>query len=41
MGVSYGIFMDRNLEKGSSAATNTFGNKERLSKKEDFQINEV
>lgn len=26
MGVRYGIFMNRNLEKGSSAATNTFGN---------------
>lgn len=41
MGVNYGIFVDRNLEKGSSASTNTFGNKERLSKKEDFLVDEI
>lgn len=27
MGIRYGLFMNRNLEKGSSAPTNTFGNK--------------
>lgn len=38
MGVKYGIFMNRNLEKGSSAPTKTFGNTERLSLNEDFHI---
>lgn len=33
--------MNRNLEKGSSAATNTFGNTQPLSAKEDFHIDEV
>lgn len=33
MGTQYGIFMNRNLEKGSSAPTMTFGNAEPLSKK--------
>lgn len=41
MGVNYGVFVDRNLEKGSSASTVTFGNKEKLSRKEDFHIDEV
>lgn len=31
MGIKYGIFMNRNLEKGSSAATKTFGNTQPLS----------
>lgn len=33
MGVKYGIFINRNFQKGSSAPTNTFGNKEILSAK--------
>lgn len=31
MGLKYGILMNRNLDKGSSAPTKTFGNTERLS----------
>lgn len=38
MGVKYGIFINKNFEKGCSAATNTFGNKGPLSVKEDFDI---
>jgi hypothetical protein len=41
MGIKYGIFVNRNLEKGCSASTITFGNKYPLSVKEDFQIDEV
>jgi len=33
MGIKYGIFVGRNLDKGSSAPTNTFGNKKLLSTK--------
>ncbi len=33
MGVKYGIFVKNTMDKGSSAATLTFGNSESLSKK--------
>lgn len=41
MGVKYGLFINRNLEKGSSAATKTFGNTDKLSENEDFLIDEI
>lgn len=41
MGVQYGIFINRNFEKGTSAPTFTFGNKEPLSVKENFLIDEI
>ena len=41
MGMKYGIFVQRNFEKGSSASTNTFGNTDMLSKKEDFLIDDI
>lgn len=40
MGIKYGIFVDRTFDKGSSASTNTFGNTDKLSNKEDFLIDE-
>ena len=41
MGFKYGIFVKNDLDKGSTANTTTFGNKEILSKKEDFYVDEV
>ncbi len=41
MGVKYGLFIRCTMDKGSSAATFTFGNKESLSKKEDFIVEDV
>ena len=41
MGFKYGIFLKNDLDKGSTAPTSTFGNKEGLSKKEDFLVEEV
>lgn len=38
MGVKYGLFIRNTIDKGSSAASYTFGNNESLSKKEDFII---
>ena len=41
MGISYAIFVKRTMDRGSSASTITFGNKEPLSKKEDFDVDNV
>ena len=41
MGFKYGIFLKNDLDRGSTGTTATFGNKEILSKKEDFYISEV
>ena len=41
MGFKYGIYIKNDLDKGSSSSTKTFGNPEKLSKKEDFFIDEV
>ncbi len=41
MGFKYGIFLKNDLDRGSSSSTLTFGNKEMLSLKEDFYIDEL
>lgn len=41
MGFKYGIFLKNDLDKGSTAATKTFGNEGPLSRKEDFLVEEV
>lgn len=41
MGSKYGIFINSVLEKGFSAATETFGNTEPLSLKEDFIVENI
>ena len=41
MGFKYGIYVKNDLDKGSSSGTKTFGNSEKLSKKEDFFIEEI
>ena len=41
MGASYAIYIKKTMDIGSSARTFTFGNKEPLSSKEDFEIDEV
>jgi hypothetical protein len=38
MGFKYGIWIKSDFDKGSTCSTNTFGNTEILSKKEDFYI---
>jgi hypothetical protein len=41
MGFKYGLFVRNTLDKGSSARTDTFGNPDMLSKKEDFLVDDV
>ena len=41
MGQGYGIFLNNKLEKGSSAATRTFGNAGSLSQAENFEIDNI
>lgn len=41
MGFTFGILIKRDLDRGSSSSTYTFGNTDILSKKEDFAIEEI
>lgn len=41
MGLGYGIYLNNKLEKGSSAATRTFGNTAPLSQSENFEVENI
>ena len=41
MGFKYGIYVKNDMDSGSTARTDTFGNKCMLSKKEEFYIDDV